>query len=131
MNIERIKSDLRMRGLYFPECSIKRNTQVANGKLNIDVSRHIAKKTDNEYDVTVTVRIDKEEEDMQVCVVACATFDVDSSDSDEVKTLIESNTVAIMFPFIRSQVSLITTQPGMMPIVLPPINTARLNISEQ
>jgi preprotein translocase subunit SecB len=30
-----------------------------------------------------------------------------------------------MFPFIRSQVTLLTTQPGMTPIVLPPINTAK------
>ena len=31
----------------------------------------------------------------------------------------------IMFPFIRSQVTLLTTQPGMTPIVLPPINTTK------
>ena len=34
----------------------------------------------------------------------------------------KKNTVAIMFPFIRSQVSILTTQPGMIPIVMPPIN---------
>ena len=130
MNIEQIKSDLRMLDLYFPECFVKRNAHVANGKLNIDVSRHIAKKADNEYDVTVTIRIDKEAKDLEVYVAACATFYIDHSNPIEAETLIKTNTVAIMFPFIRSQVSLITTQPGMAPIVLPPINTARLNISE-
>ena len=130
MNIERIKSDLRMRDLYFPECFVKRNAQIANGELNIDVSRHVAKKTDNDYDVTVTVRIDKETKDLEVYVAACATFYIDHPNPIEVETLIKTNTVAIMFPFIRSQVSLITTQPGMVPVVLPPINTARLNISE-
>ena len=37
----------------------------------------------------------------------------------------EEYTVAIMFPFIRSQITLLTTQPGMTPIVLPPINTTK------
>ena len=36
--------------------------------------------------------------------------------------ILKKNTVAIMFPFIRSQVSILTTQPGMIPIVMPPIN---------
>ena len=36
--------------------------------------------------------------------------------------LVKANTVAIIFPFIRSQISLLTTQPGMKPIIMPPIN---------
>ena len=40
--------------------------------------------------------------------------------------LIEKNTIAIMFPYIRSHISTITSQPGMMPIVLPPINIAAM-----
>ena len=36
-----------------------------------------------------------------------------------------ANTVAIKFPFIRSQVTLLTSQPGMTPIVLPAINTQK------
>ena len=36
--------------------------------------------------------------------------------------ILKKNTVAIMFPFIRSQISLLTTQPGLIPIVMPPIN---------
>lgn len=33
-----------------------------------------------------------------------------------------SNALAIMFPFLRSQVSIITSQPGMIPIILPILN---------
>ena len=130
MNIEQIKSDLRMRDLHFPECFVKRNTQVTDGKLDIDVSRNIVKKTENEYEVTVSVHIGKEKGDLEVKVAACATFYIEHPGSADTDILIKTNTVAIMFPFIRSQVSLITTQPGMTPIVLPPINTARLNIAE-
>lgn len=60
-----------------------------------------------------------------LCTKANANFFIDTNDPIKEKTLINANTVAIMFPFIRSQVSLMTTQPGMSPIVLPPINTAK------
>ena len=40
----------------------------------------------------------------------------------ENKILIERNTLAIMFPYFRSYVSTLTTQPGMTPIVLPAMN---------
>ena len=40
----------------------------------------------------------------------------------ENQMLIERNTLAIMFPYFRSYVSTLTTQPGMTPIVLPAMN---------
>lgn len=43
-------------------------------------------------------------------------------DQDVYDQLIKTNTVAIMFPYIRSQVSLLTTQPGIQPIMIPPMN---------
>ena len=36
--------------------------------------------------------------------------------------LLRKNTLAILFPYIRSQISLVTAQPGLVPIVLPPMN---------
>ena len=44
------------------------------------------------------------------------------STKQENKDLLEKNTIAIMFPYIRSYISSITTQPGMTPIVLPAMN---------
>ena len=57
--------------------------------------------------------------------VANAKFLFEADSYEREKTIIEKNTIAIMFPFVRSQVSLLTTQPNMVPIVLPPINTAK------
>ena len=42
------------------------------------------------------------------------------------KEILLKNTVAIMLPFIRSQVSLLTTQPGMKPIMLQPMDVNQL-----
>ena len=53
-------------------------------------------------------------------------IDSDGIDLDEYNQLIKANTVAIIFPYIRSQISLITTQPGVTPIMIPPINFSSL-----
>lgn len=37
-----------------------------------------------------------------------------------------TNAVAILFPYLRSQLTLLTTQPGLSPIILPPINVNKL-----
>ena len=61
---------------------------------------------------------------MNIELVAEAQFLYESDDYS--KEVINTNTVAIMFPFIRSQVTLLTSQPGMVPIILPAINTHKL-----
>lgn len=62
---------------------------------------------------------------MKLEVEANAEFQYSSNDFENEEAIINTNTIAIMFPFIRSQVTLLTSQPGMAPIVLPPINTQK------
>ena len=40
--------------------------------------------------------------------------------------LIKENGVAILFPYLRSEITLLTTQPGFQPIVLPAVNIAKM-----
>lgn len=127
MNIQKIKSDLVMEELFFPECTVSRAATIASEHIDVDVNKKIVQTDAIRFEVTVTVDITKASSDLNVHVVAKATFLFDAADQTLVKQVIETNTVAIMFPFIRSQVSLLTTQPGLTPIVLPPINTARFN----
>ena len=63
---------------------------------------------------------------MNIELVAEAHFSYESDDYSREASIINTNTVAIMFPFIRSQVTLLTSQPGMIPIILPAINTQKL-----
>ena len=125
MDINKMKSDLKMENFHFVECSITRNSVVENGSLSFDLKKEISELDNGSYNVTLTLTITKEQGDLNVKVVASAIFFMDNSDIELVRSIMETNTVAIMFPFIRSQVSLLTTQPGLTPIVLPPINTAK------
>ena len=122
MDINDIKSNLKMNNFYFSECSFKRDQLIRDGKYNIDIQKSIQPTDDHVYDVTLKTVICKE--DVRLIVIARAQFIFESNDYSKEESVINSNTVAIMFPFIRSQVTLMTSQPGMSPIVLPTINTA-------
>ena len=127
MDINKMKSELKMDNFHFVECSITRKSVIENGPLSFDLHKEINELEDGNYSVILTLTIEKEKADLAVKVVASAMFRMDNDDVELVRSIMETNTVAIMFPFIRSQVSLLTTQPGMTPIVLPPINTAKFN----
>ena len=124
MNINDAKSDLKMKNLFFSKCSCERKSVIEDGEYNIELEKNIEKIEEHIYDVSITTTISKT--DLQLVVVANAQFIFDSENDSIEESIIGINTVAIMFPFIRSQVTLMTSQPGMSPIVLPPINTTKL-----
>lgn len=113
-----------MEKLYFSNCSIQRPFNIKNGEYHADLQKNIKKIEDHAYDVELILTVTKE--DLKLLVVANAKFSYEADDYSKEESIINANTIAIMFPFIRSQVSLLTTQPGMSPIMLPPINTAKL-----
>lgn len=125
MDINKMKSDLKMENFHFVECSITRSQVIENGPLSFDLQKEINELEDGSYTVILTLVVKKEKKDLNVKVIASAKFSMDNDDIDLVRSIMDTNAVAIMFPFVRSQVSLLTTQPGMTPIVLPPINTAK------
>ena len=124
MDIKDIKSNLQMKNLYFSKFSFVRDKVIKNGELNADIKKNIISIGDHEYNVILTTTIEKD--DMNIELVAEAQFLYESEDYSREESIINTNTVAIMFPFIRSQVTLLTSQPGMTPIILPPINTQKL-----
>lgn len=71
-----------------------------------------------QYEVFLSTTVSDVNETIYVNVKGRSIF----STKHENKDLLEKNTIAIMFPYIRSYISSITTQPGMTPIVLPAMN---------
>lgn len=129
MDIKEIRSDLQMEDLYFVDCSVHREANIEDGALSFNLQKQIEELGDNRFSVTLTLDVSKEADDLTVKVVLRGIFSLNGFEDDPqmAKTMIQTNTVAIMFPFIRSQVSLLTTQPGLRPIVIPPINTSKFN----
>lgn len=123
MNINDMKSNLKMSNLYFSKCLVEHSSSISNGEYSADLQKSITKKAEHTYDVELKLSIEKE--DLKLLVVANAGFVYEAETYEREEAVVNTNTIAIMFPFIRSQVSLLTTQPGMTPIVLPPINTSK------
>lgn len=96
-------------------------------KNNIDFtieSRFAQNSKNNVYRVTLILKGDKKEEyTFEISLTGFFTFDEDADLDDATKNeLITKNTVAILMPYMRSQVSLLTAQPDMECVVLPAFN---------
>ena len=78
----------------------------------------------NQVRIELTTLIKDDRDLFELKLVALAFFKLNPEElsEKEASQILRTNTVAIMFPFVRSQVSLLTTQPGMTPILLQPIN---------
>lgn len=76
------------------------------------------------FTVTLIYKGNKEEEyTMEISLTGFFTFRSEDDLSDEAKkSLININTVSILMPYLRSQISLVTAQPEMECVVLPPFN---------
>lgn len=91
-------------------------------ELKVLFDRKITELGDNQYNITLTTIVSDDDKKLFVSVTISGLFETEI----ENKVLVERNTIAIMFPFVRSYISLITTQPNKPPIILPAINVAAM-----
>ena len=124
MNIKTdYESPLVLKNIIITEGHFKRNEDsLENLELKVGVSHDVERLSEREYKITLELNVADPEEKLSVFVKGMAIFET----KQENQMLIERNTLAIMFPYFRSYVSTLTTQPGMTPIVLPAMNIKQL-----
>lgn len=112
---------LKMRHVIFDELSFVRKGFKTNQKgLETEISVSINSDKDNMYRVTLGFVGEKAGEYVvRVRVTGYCEIDEDSAVKDE---LLKKNMVAILFPYVRSQLTLLTAQPETDPIILPALN---------
>ena len=120
MNIKTdYESPLVLKNIIITDGHFKRNEDsLENLELKVGVSHDVERLSEREYKITLELNVADPEEKLSVFVKGMAIFET----KQENQMLIERNTLAIMFPYFRSYVSTLTTQPGMTPIVLPAMN---------
>lgn len=96
----------------------KKDVSLEGLELGIHVEHNVKNIADDQYEIILCTTVSDENENIYVHVNGKAIFHTQQKNID----ILEKNTIAIMFPYIRSYISLITTQPGMAPIVLPAMN---------
>ena len=122
--IKSSESVLKLKRIYFKELNFSREDVE---KSNIDVEVEKNQSTDNEYEITLNLSIANSEEKYTVNVSIVGVFEF-SENADEVtkNIIIEKNTISILFPYVRSQVTLRTSQPDIKPMIIPPLNINNL-----
>lgn len=122
-----IKSVLILDKIIVSEMSFKRSyEEIDSSELSINLENQISRiEASNNYKIDLTVIIEekmKKSFDLKLSISGFFSFKVDDLEDEIKQLLLKKNTLSILFPYLRAQISLITSQPGMEPIVLPPIN---------
>lgn len=117
------KSILSLEEIKIIESNFKRSEEdVEDLSLGLKVDRKIDKIDECKYKISLIVSVGDDDGKINVYVNCVGIFTIQKYE----QSLIERNALAIMFPYVRSYISTITTQPGMSPIVLPAINIVAL-----
>ena len=62
---------------------------------------------------------------LEIAMTGCFSLTMEQEDDELKQTLLRENTVAIMFPFLRSIVASVTSAANITPLVIPVINLAQ------
>lgn len=122
-NIKSKESIVKLKNLAIEKIFFKRNIEKnISNNLKVSFSVEYSELKEDEQ-VKLTARISAEDRDaLELEITICGLFTIQEDDEALKRELAEKNTLSIMFPYLRSQITLVTTQPDFKPIVLPAIN---------
>lgn len=100
----------------------KKDGDLGELELNVEVEHSMRILTEDVFEVFLVTIVSDEKEKVFIRVKGRAIFVTQQQNVD----ILKKNMIAIMFPYIRSYISIVTTQPGMEPVVLPAMNIAAM-----
>lgn len=127
-NKQTVQSILHLDEIMFDKIEFKRLGISSDNELELKLQSNIAQKQDTEiYRVTLTLIGTKPEEYLFEITLTGFFIITDESISDDLKNaLITKNAPAILMPYLRSEASLLTAQPGIECVVLPVFNISKM-----
>lgn len=123
--LQKSESTLVAKKIFIEKMNFQRNT-VVSGTVRLSkssIGKNIEPITENDYKCSLAFKMSDEDDTTSLEIVVSGIFEfrVDL-ESDQKEVIITKNTMAILFPYLRSQVTLLTAQPDIEPVVLPAIN---------
>lgn len=126
--MDNYSSVLTLTKMVFDKIEFERKGFKNENELKFRLQVQIGKNRNSAYKVTLVLEGDKKDEyELQISLTGF--FEIQNSDelSDSiVQALIEKNAVAILMPYLRSEVTLLTAQPETDSVVLPTFNINKL-----
>lgn len=128
--MENIGSNLRIENIYFSELSFTREEYIKDSfEINHSIDVEYSDISKNSIKVSIIYNCKAKKQEFEVKAVINGRFELtnyETFDDDTVEAILKINTLAILIPYLRSQVVLLTSQIGMSPIQLPLINAELL-----
>ena len=118
------KCVLKLEHLVIDEIHFQRKGFPNENEVTFSLGFNVETREDRELIVHISLKGSKENE-YDILVAATGYFALDEESPYE-RLALRQNAVAIIFPYIRAQMSLLTAQPEMPPIVIPPMNVAQM-----
>lgn len=130
-NNKEIESVLKLNKLVFDKIEFNRlgfkNDKDLELELQSSISERISKsKSDKESFYKVTLLLKGKKPDEYIMGIELSGFFSIEFDYEFKDELITKNSVAILMPYLRSQVSILTAQPEVESVVLPPFNINKM-----
>lgn len=129
MNNKKIESLLQLDKLVFDKIEFNRVGFKNDKELELELQSTISQREEkNIYRVTLFLRGKKPEEyTIEISLSGYFSIELENEmDSELQDNLITKNTVAILMPYLRSQISILTAQPEVECVVLPPFNISNM-----
>lgn len=115
---------LKLDSLVFDKLNFKRLGEKNSHELEVNISVTIGTNMSDIKVKKVTINfLGNKKDEYVIEVQASGYFEYKGEASD---TVIQQNAVAIVMPYVRSQVTLLTSQPGVESVVLPPFNIVEM-----
>ena len=121
------ESNLILRHLVFDTIEFKRTGFKSESEVKYNLEIHISREHAKErYKVTLDLNGEKEKE-YNFRIALIGYFEIkNAKEVIDKESLIYQNAVAIMMPYLRSEVTLLTAQPETDSVVMPVLNVSKM-----
>lgn len=117
-----ISSVLKMTHIVFDEISFKRLgfQNKKERETRFGVGKHVEKIGNGKYQVSLSAQVIRENEyEAEVSITGYCEIPEDAPYKDRI---LNENAIAILFPYVRAELTLLTAQPETEPLVIPAVN---------
>ena len=121
---ESTTSILKLNGIHFNELSFKRRDSTDSVIDDCELTRKIVDIDVDNFTVELNFKLSTSIFEMSISLEG--KFNIVCEDALMKERLKKNNTISILFPYIRSEVTLLTSQPEITPVIIPPININKL-----
>lgn len=129
------RTNIEIKKLYVKEIKFSREVDITDNNLKIGVENNSLRLSNGYIELSISSNISNDKGEINVVVEVCGIFkilnynkDIEFTDEELEKMMLQM--IDSMYPYLRSQVSVVTSQPDLKPIILPIIDFNHFEIKK-